>query len=450
MNFSFSNDMKFKFSFFLIRTTICLCLISQVTLADVNALSLKEVMVEVLEGSPRIEQSKHRLEQQLGLTREINANGGARIAWVTSMSQRDDGLIESFVPGVMANNKGWSTGLRLNWELYSGGRQTAEMRRGDFLFQAAQAQFDVVIRSVMRDAHVAWVKAIIAREEIRAREETYSNASAHVGFVRKRAAAGKATELDRVRAESMLAETIPDLTRARNQFRIAQDRLMLLMGREPGLFHENENSPFALNSLDKPTDVGFETNAQSLMEHALTIRPELIALHADLNGAKQGIPIVKALNRPSLHLSSGYSAESARYHEFDSDPLRGWDAGLQLQWTLFDHGRSKAKFQQIKSKEREILAILREQKLIIKNEVSEAIYRMDESLSSCDAYQQIEIEANTVLKLAKKRFESGVALQLDVLDAENRFTRARINHIRAIGDLLIAQIQLRYAAGLLL
>jgi outer membrane protein TolC len=143
------------------------------------------------------------------------------------------------------------------------------------------------------------------------------------------------------------------------------------------------------------------------------------------------------------------------YGRYDYD--HGWEfngsgdsytAGLQLQWDLWDGHLTRGRVQGAKAALDSVEEESRRLRLAIELEINQA------RLNLGDAMERLQVTAKAVdlaaesAQLSRARFEQGLALASQVIDAETALTAARVRRAEAETNRLIAIATLRKALGL--
>jgi outer membrane protein TolC len=270
--------------------------------------------------------------------------------------------------------------------------------------------------------------AIILQEKsIVVADEGIAELDRHLLDVRKKIEAGSATEYDvlktqvqRTVAQSQRVDIASDLTKK-------QTALRQLLGVAPG-------SPIALKG-------GFDTisvrlNADSLLMVALNNRSErALALNTN-QSAKLQRDLAKKENLPVLnvHASGGFKngfPDNAPPPNTDiSTPRINWSAGAEVSLPLYDGKRAKFHEQEAARSELASDAALNAVDERIKTEVLQAASDVEASFSKLDISRSQIAFAQRSLELARLKYDAGVVTNLDVLDAENDFSQAKLGHLR--------------------
>lgn len=263
---------------------------------------------------------------------------------------------------------------------------------------------------------------------------------ARIDDARARHEVGLIRLLDVALSEAQAARTAVDLTEAQNRVRTTRSLLALLTGAriDARPLHAGEDAPLfpvapdAADALEVLTGIAGDR------------RPELLAADWAVAAAAEGVTAAFAQYHPrlSVNLSAFLSRES--------DPTdRDWTAFLSVTLPIFTAGLIEADV-------RESLSLLRTSVLersLARREVSRDIEVAIENLRSSRVRAgRIEVQvasARQALELAEALYQTGLATNLERLDAEDRLLAAELALVNAALDQRVFTFDLERAAGIL-
>ncbi len=240
-----------------------------------------------------------------------------------------------------------------------------------------------------------------------------------------------------------------EITRARVQ--LANDRQRLLVaqnGRHSAhlqlLRALNMRLDTELELTDKlqyiPVDAATVDAAKA---QALKERPDLRAQQDRENNARLSASATKLERLPSLAAFGDYGDIGTSLT--NAVPTR--TVGIQVKVPIFDGGRRDARREESASQYRAETVRTNDLKEQIELDVRLAL----DSLQSADQQVKVSQEglelANNELTQARRRYDAGVAVSVEVTDAQTRLERARDNQTGAIYNYNVARIDLAQAMG---
>jgi len=249
---------------------------------------------------------------------------------------------------------------------------------------------------------------------------------------------GEATELERLRARSALADLEPTVATLEGRVTVAETRLRQLLALEPDATLELAPLPDVLPELPP---------AERLAELALTERPELRDLELQSEVYAKRKQITHADSLPAIELN-GYWGREVRLLDNFNDPLYStWSFSLGLRWEFFDGGRRRGQIAQFESQRQQLALKLAELEAQVRLETGQALSDYRTALARADSSQIAADAAREALRVARDSFEQGVATQTDLLDAQRRSTSADVLAIAAFYDARIQAARLARAVG---
>jgi outer membrane protein TolC len=178
---------------------------------------------------------------------------------------------------------------------------------------------------------------------------------------------------------------------------------------------------------------------------AMLKRPEVTALGKQAQALTAQAASVKASYLPQIGFSAGYAKLDNRYLTQD----KGWYAGVMMKWDLFDGGQTKLQSSKLLAESRAVDETLKDSQEKISLQVRQAWLNRRESSLRQELADKALAQAEQVSDLARERYRNGLANNTEVLDAETRRLQAYANRDQAKYDLILSDIQLQYASGLL-
>lgn len=255
---------------------------------------------------------------------------------------------------------------------------------------------------------------------------------------------GIAFKGDQLRVETQTERLQLDITRARQQQRLAGARLAQTLHLDPLVElvpAESEPAPLALADLTATPD--------ALLKSALENRPELQRSQALIAAAEQGRrgavygPLLPTLGAQASagHLNGGPD-------DIDANGGALHDRAVGLSWRigpggLFDRGRIRA------SNAKLFAAQISDEKL--RDEVSRQVIESYTRVQSL--FEQVRIarlnmtSASETLRLSRERKELGVGTVLEDVQAQQELVRARSEYVSSVTELNQEQYGLLRAIG---
>ena len=248
-------------------------------------------------------------------------------------------------------------------------------------------------------------------------------------------AAGTGTGIEITRARVQLANDRQRLLVARNQHRSAQLQLLRAMG---------VRLDTDLELTDKLAYVPVDAvTVEQARAQALKERPDYEAQREREANARLSASATKLERLPTVAAFGDYGVSGTAID--NSLPTR--TVGIQVRVPLFDGGRRDARRAESASQYRSEKVKTNDLKEQIELDVRLAL----DALQSADDQVKVAKEglelAENELTQARRRYDAGVAVGVEVTDAQTRLERARDNQTGALYNYNLARIDLAQAMG---
>jgi outer membrane protein len=249
--------------------------------------------------------------------------------------------------------------------------------------------------------------------------------------------AGVATQIDVTRAESTLATA--EQSRLQQQTVVYQSELDLkhLLGLEPD--RRLPLDEFNARPVAAAVEVASEENA------AFAARADYLAAQRRLEQQRLALRAAKSERWPVLSAFGEYGIASER--AFDGRGENAWAAGVTLAVPIFEGFRLNADQRMAGSRVRAVELRLRELELFIRAELRLAVQDASSRFAQIAVAGKARALAEEELRLARVRFEQGVADNREIVDAQNSLAVASDNLVEAVYQYNLSRLQLARVRG---
>jgi len=124
-----------------------------------------------------------------------------------------------------------------------------------------------------------------------------------------------------------------------------------------------------------------------------------------------------------------------------------WDASVNVNWPLFDGGKSKSETAEASAGVRALRARLAELDSVIALDIRQRLAELEASRAALDAAEIGLRAATEARRVVGDRFAAGVAGSIDVVDAQVAILQAQLDRVQAIASGHMAEAQLNRALG---
>lgn len=310
-------------------------------------------------------------------------------------------------------------------------RHAAGAQQQESVYQAAIAYFELARARAASD---------VANESVRISQD-------YAAQVTQAVDAGLAFKGDLYRANTQIERNRLTATQTAEQQRLASSRLAQILNLNPTI----ELLP-AGGDLAPVQIVSTSRSLDSLVSEALALRPELKQFAAQLEAARknrQGAiygPLIPTVGGQAFYGGLGGGIGSPGPRDFDQSS----DYSVGASWRigpggLFDVGRIRANDARVRAGTLELEKVAEE----VTRQVVDGYTRIHSLAAQIHVSRQALEAAEQTLRLARERREFAVGAVLETIQAEQDFTRARLDYVNAVAEHNKAQYALERARGAL-
>lgn len=419
---------------------------------EVTVLTPESSVALALQGHPAIRSAESGVEEaaaqrhlartgfmpRVDLTQDLVRSTNPVFAFGSKLGQERftnaDFALESLnQPDPLTNS---ATRLRLNMSVWDAGRTRAGSRAASLGVEAAELAGRRTREEVAFEAVRAYWGAVLAGEmrEVagageRAAEEGFELASRHVEE-------GLVVPSDAMQAEVRLAETREGRIAAERQVEVALATLRQALGAPPeAAFHlaPPEDAPAAPPGDD-----------ETYVSQALAARPDLQALDRDIRRAAVGETVARSSWLPEVGFGAQLEWNARDIFGNDGD---NWTVGASLRVPLFEGTETAARLRRARARTRGLEAARDHLAHGIRVQVIAALAGARSAEGRLAVTGDAVARAEESLRIVRERYAEGMAVVVELLDAEAAMTRARGNRTRAVHDLRVSLAGLDLAMG---
>lgn len=381
-------------------------------------------------------------QQDPRLLEKFNGGGGSNptgllVPTVTSNGQLgppiDLGTVFSSTSGSTFNSslqdKTWQITFQAQQVIYAGGQVVAAIRAEKFAEESAYYQLRDVVDQTIANVRTQFYTVLTNRSLITVAEETVRLQEDLLKDQKNRFEAGTVPRFNVLRAEVELANVIPNLIRAKNDYLLAEIALAKTLGLDPGPGGKPEFTCVGELVVSKrPFDL-----IQAL-DLAKARRPFLKVQRQQIKIQAEQVKIALAGYKPQIYAKGGYLVKNSRLTDELDDTVDGWFFGFSGSWDIFDgldtYGKTKSARAQLESSRINYNDSVQKVEL----EVQTAYANLITARETIRSQQKNVEQAKEALRLANERLSAGAGTQLEVLDARVALTRAQTTELVARGD----------------
>ena len=282
----------------------------------------------------------------------------------------------------------------------------------------------------------AYLQPRAQAERLLLAEDTVKNEERHVtqtqGFVR----AGMRPDIDLATVRTQLANAKVQLVTANNNLVLARATLNQSMGLPA-------TTRYQLADDDVPPIDGEERSPDELMDQAIKSRPELANLAQQRRAQELTVRALKGGYGPALGATAGGTEAGTQIDNM----VPNWYVGLSLAWPILQGGLTRGQVREANGTLATLTASEQAELLQIRVEVEQAQLAVTAAKSTIAAAQEALTNAREQLRLAERRYETGLGSAIELGDAQVAATAAAAQEVAARFSLGTARAQLLAALG---
>lgn len=314
-------------------------------------------------------------------------------------------------------------GVTASYPIYTSGKAEATIDSSELGLKAAELSTERSRENLKLDVIKAYYDALEARRTVDVRQETVDKYQDHYTNVSQLYAAGSKARIDVIRSSVELSNAAQNLIKAQNSYEVnlATLRNYLNVDRSEPL---NLTSDFSYDQ--------FNIDMDACIDYAYRNRKDLLINLYKYQQAENDIKAAKADFGPSVTLSAGPSWS----HTFKPSTSSDSDitAGATLSWNFWDNGLTRARVQQAEaSRDKAKLTLTKDQEDIDLS-LRQAYYNMREAEKRLNSTGDAVKQAEEDYFIAREKYRAGEGLMLDIIDAQEALSTARLNYISAEYD----------------
>lgn len=300
--------------------------------------------------------------------------------------------------------------INASWELDLFGRVRRNSEAQQAELAASAADIRAVRVLVAGEIAQTYMELRGAQERLHVASEQADNQKQTLAIVEARLAAGRGSELDRVRARSQYASTASRLAAFEAIIGVSQHRIAVLLGQTPAALIAELDAVTPLPAAPSSIDAGAPGDL-------LRRRPDIAAAEARLHAATARIGIATAGLFPRFTLS-GLIGTSTGSYGFFRDGSDTNLVALGVDWSFLDVGRVRARIAASDADAVGALASYQQTVLRAVEDTENALLRLSRTGEESAHLSRAAADSTLASELARSRFLAGAIDFYQVLDVE--------------------------------
>lgn len=332
----------------------------------------------------------------------------------------------------------FSNGISVNIPLYTGGLVEGQIDVAKLGKTNAQEEI-LRVEQATKYSAIEGYYGLLAYQELQGvYHEAVDNLQGHLDNVQAQYNVGTKAKVDVFSSDVSLANAKTTAITADNNVAIAESNLNNILGLplETKLNLADHQLPFDT----------YNISLQEAMDYAMKYRPEVLQAAIAVQEAERSIDIADAGNKPTVAITGGNDWADNTFPGIDANK-RSWKVAAGVTYNFYDGGATKAKVNQ--AKQDLLVARETEQKTreSVQLQVKQAYLSIRSAAQKVEETQTVVDQARENYRIQNIRYQAGVGINLDVLDAQLSLNQAQVNHIQALYDYNVGIAKLEQVMG---
>jgi len=326
------------------------------------------------------------------------------------------------------------TALSVDQNIYDGGLREASVQGAKYGVQQKLSALNRTLQTVTFNVTQGYYEVLRSKRLAEVSEANVKYNQELRSQIDSRAKLGDAAQVDVLPVEAQLASAQVSLLSARKSVKSALISLQSSMGLTPKTDFDIQDV------LDTPlADIGTTDN---LLDTAIKSRPDLVQSQSGVSIAKTSVKTARISIYPRPVISGAYSRSISGGYGQTGGQIIG-----SIVFDAFDGGSNRAALDEAKASQANAQEQVNELTRQIHAQVEDAVLGVNDAKDRIGAAQSSFDSARKNLDVQIEKYSQGLAITLDMLNAEAQLVSAQSSLVQARYDYYIAVAQLDYALG---
>ncbi|MFN2268756.1 MAG: TolC family protein, partial [Desulfonatronovibrio sp.] len=266
----------------------------------------------------------------------------------------------------------WTMNFNINQPLFTGFNILSNYEQAKLGNQQAESQLSKAELELILEIQTSFMDLLAAKESVRVANDSLTRLKSHLDVSQSFYDVGLAPRLEVLQAQVDVAQAEQDLISAENNAQIIEAKLdmLLFLPADQKVKYQGELKYFP-----------FEMDVDQCREHALNNRPDIFIADKSIQVATKDERITASSFYPQIGANFDYNRRG------DDPGVSGsklqdkseWRAGVQMEWTLFEWGKTYYAHKQAGQKTKQLMAEYEDLLRTVVFEVTSSFLKIDES-----------------------------------------------------------------------
>ncbi len=425
--------MKFNKKF--LAFSLVLSILSVGAVADIKTeKNLDELINIALQNSVEIQASKADMEAKDASIDYASSSYLPQVFVQGELAKYDIEVDRDTVVGTTA---------KVDQLLYDFGGTSSNIGAAKSAYDASLKQLDSTSNFVVISVKKAYYNILNKNQLINVAKEAVKIDELQLEQSKEYFKAGVRTRIDVTNAQLQLSNSKLDLLKAEFGLESANTALISILGVNLEKNFSVKKDDTNIVSLAK-TIVPIMSKTDDLIKSGLENRAEIALYKANIDVSQSKLEAVQSEYYPKIILNASYNDKNTDLVSLDN---RQMSAGVYIKWDIFSGFSSEAKVKENLAKLRKSKIDLREVKLKITEEITDAYLEVKKSEDSTKM-QILSVDlATQKLSLAQQRYKAGLSDMVELNDAKLGYTKSKGDLVNTYYSYLLSIANLEYMIG---
>lgn len=353
-----------------------------------------------------------------------------------------------------AYRNAYSTDITVIQPVYNGGAELVGLHAADAARDRSEYSFQDTEQEVIADVKISYLSVLKAEELVSLAKESAERTKRYLEMTERRAAVGMRTQTDVLRWQVQLASDEGAVIAAQNGLAAARLRLNDVLGVDLRTEFTLEKVNVS-DSLYDPahglspvaplaaTGGPYSLGATDLM--LLDTHPSIRVMEASLRLADVNVERAWINFKPRLNLAFQYGWEKNNTPALDG--IKPWAFSFTVSYPIFNGFGDYTGLEQARAEYERTETQVESYRQGLLLQATNAGLNVTASRKRIEIAKKGMQHARDVLNSVTRRYESGAASNVDLIDVQTAYTSAKTEYITAAYDYTISEVQLARATG---
>ena len=422
----------------------------EVLIKTFKKIKLEQIENILLKNNPKIKIYLEKIAQAKSLLRNSLS------FWYPTINLTANGLPQYFESNNYnhstsirdTSSKEWSSSLstKIQWDLINPAR-VPEIAAAKDKLEKAKYSYSIMMKDLNLEAKKRYFNLQKANEEIEVAKKSIESSTLGLKDAELRLKSGIGTKLEILEAKTQLARDKQLLNTKIGEKKIGQRALAEILNLPEDVTPLIGSQTKLIGQWDSTLEESIIA-AYSMREELNNILLDISISNNDANSAlAAGQPKISIVNTFTSRLNKGELNSISPNIDNESSSFSN-TIGLNASWYIFDGGKSQSLYKLNKSKSKEAKINFVQKRAQIRKEIEEVFFKLESAKLNISASYAEVLSSRESLRLAKLRYQSGIATQREVVNNQRDLTDSNVRYILAVTNYNILMVDLSRKTGL--